>query len=315
MATTENMQQDQEDFAAAFNGEDPVQQSVSEDEEFGTGEPVETGPQESSEAESGAEGETGEVTEGEAPAIVIAVEPAAESNDGSQEEPTDPKDIQRQKSWEGRLKAREAELKAREDALKAAEPSEPGETPAQEASEPAVTEAVEEAVAAVESGQMTFDQAMSALANDFGEDFTKMLSVLIESKAAEIAGRTADDRFGKVKGELDGLVGELVNDKAKNHYESIADSHPDFMDVAASPEFRAYVEGLDETQQANAMRVIESGSARQIVKLLSDYKNTLNKVDAPDPAMDAAEGVRSKGIKIPEKPAKSEDYADAWDQF
>ena len=247
-----------------------------------------------------------------APAIVIAVEPTATENDGATDEPTDPKDIQRQKSWEGRLKAREAELKAREDALKS--PSEPGETQAQESTEPAVTEAVEEAAAAVESGQMTVDQAMAALANDFGDDFTKMLGVLIETKASEIAGKTADERMGQVKGEMDGLVNELVQDKAKSHYESISDAHPDFMDVAASPEFRSYVEGLDETQQAQAMKVIESGSARQIVKLLGDYKSTLNKVDQ-EPAMDAAEGVRSKGMKIPEKPAQSDDYAEAWSQF
>jgi len=303
MATTENMQQDQEDFASAFNAEAPAEQEQTEDEVFGTQDEAPSGPDAAEMVP--AEEET-------APAIVIAVEPTATENDGATNEPTDPKDIQRQKSWEGRLKAREAELKAREDALKS--PSEPGETQAQESTEPAVTEAVEEAAAAVESGQMTVDQAMAALANDFGDDFTKMLGVLIETKASEIAGKTADERMGQVKGEMDGLVNELVQDKAKSHYESISDAHPDFMDVAASPEFRSYVEGLDETQQAKAMKVIESGSARQIVKLLGDYKSTLNKVDQ-EPAMDAAEGVRSKGMKIPEKPAQSDDYAEAWSQF
>jgi len=312
MATPESVQQDQEDFAAAFAGDEPQKQEMSEDETFGLTEE----PAEEQVEEPAADAEAGTEVEGDmgAPAVVVAIEPVAE-----EEGPTDPKEIQRQKSWEGRLKAREAELKAREDALKQspAEMSEPGETPAKEAAEPGVTEAVEEAVAAVESGELTIDQAMKTLANDFGEDFTKMLGVLIESKAAEIAGKAADERFGKVKGEMDGLVNEIVSDKAKSHYESIADAHPDFMDVAASPEFKGWVDGLDETQKAQAMQTIENGSARQIVKLLNGYKQANTKVDPPaeDPAMDAAEGVRSKGLKIPEKPAQSDDYAAAWDNF
>jgi hypothetical protein len=99
--------------------------------------------------------------------------------------------------------------------------------------------------------------------------------------------------------------------------ESIADAHPDFMDVAGSPEFKAYIDGMDDMQKPKAMQVIENGSARQIVKLLDTYKSTQKKVDPPqeDPAMDAAEGVRSKGMKIPEKPAVSDDFAEAFNQF
>ncbi len=315
MATQETVQQDQEDFAAAFAGDDPQTTEMSEDETFGLTEE----PAEEQVEEPAADAEAGTEPEGDmgAPAVVVAIEPVAE-----EEGPTDPKEIQRQKSWEGRLKAREAELKAREDALKHTESPaemavEPGEPAAQEAAEPGVTEAVEEAVAAVASGDLTVDQAMKTLANDFGDDFTKMLGVLIESKAAEIAGKTADERMGKVSGQVDGLINEIVSDKAKSHYESISDVHPDFMDIAASPEFKGYIDGMDETQQAKAAQVIQSGSARQIVKLLSDYKGSMKKVDPPaeDPAMDAAEGVRSKGLKIPEKPTQSNDYADAWDSF
>jgi len=312
MATSENMQQDQDDFAAAFNGEEPQSNVQTEDEVFGLGE-QESEPQEAEEGESATAGESGE---DEAPAVVIAIEPGAEDNEGAEDMPTDPKEIQRQKSWEGRLKAREADLKAREDALKTPDPREPEETPAQDAAEPAVTEAVEEAVAAVESGEMTVDQAMKTLANDFGDDFTKMLGFLIESKASEIAGKAADDRMSVVKRDVDGIVNEIVDDKARSHFEIISDAHPDFMDVAESPEFKGYVDSLDETQQAKAQKIIESGSARQIVRLLSDYKASGNKVDpVEDPAMDAAEGVRSKGLKIPEKPAQSEDYEAAWSQF
>ena len=183
------------------------------------------------------------------------------------------------------------------------------------AAEPA--EAIEEAVAKVESGELTFDQAMKTLSNDFGDDFTKMLGVLIEAKASEIAGKTADERVSKVSQQMDGLVGELVDDKARAHFESISDAHPDFMDVAGSPEFKEFVAAMDETQRAAAEQTIATGSARSINKLLSAYKSAGAKPEPmDDESMDAAEGVRSSGgLKIPNKPEASEDYEAAWSQF
>jgi hypothetical protein len=307
------------DFTDAFNGDEPAAETQTEDQVFGLEDDVteesQAMPEEQGEAETGSEGSAGDDAEGGAPSVVIAADPAAE-----EDMPTDPKELQRMKSWEGRLKAREAELKAREEATGKAstnEVTEPGETQAQDAAEPGVTEAVEDAVEAVQSGEMSIEQALSGLTDTFGDEFTKMLGVLIEKKASEIAGRTADDRFGKVKGEIDGLANEIVADKASSHMESIADAHPDFMDVAGSPEFKAYIDGMDDMQKPKAMQVIENGSARQIVKLLDTYKSTQKKVDPPqeDPAMDAAEGVRSKGMKIPEKPAVSDDFAEAFNQF
>ena len=329
MATTpENSAQDQEDFASAFNGADPVKSEPTEDEAFGLG------PEEQ-EADGGA----GEATEpaqevadesaaeapqdgagDDAPSVVIAVEPGADMNDNA--EPTDPKDIQRAKSWEGRLKAREAELKAREDALAGGHQNEEvGESMAQEQAEPAVTEALEDAVEKVQSGECTADQAMANLAGDFGDDFVKMLSVLIDSKASEIAGRTADEKFGQVNQKIDGIVGEIIDDKARVHYESISDTHPDFMDIAESPEFKEYIDGMDETQKEAALKTIDSGSSRAIVKLLGDFKASNQTDESPadnaqEEALSAAEGVRSSGgLKIPEKPKASEDYEDAWAQF
>lgn len=321
MATSpEENQQDQDEFAAAFAGADPVKTEMSEDEAFGPG-PIEEEPEmiEAEDDESGVDmgesagaGAAGDDVAGAEPSITIAVEPGAEDNANT--EPVDPKDLQRQKSWEGRLKAREAELAAREKALgvHAGE----GETMAEDAAEPASTEAMEEAVAKVESGELTFDQAMATLSNDFGEDFTKMLGVLIEAKAGEIAGKTADERVSKVSQQMDGLVGELVDDKARMHFESISDAHEDFMDIAASPEFKEYISAMDETQRAAAEQTIESGSARNIIKLLSNFKAAGAKAEpVDDESMDAAEGVRSSGLKIPNKPAASEDYEAAWNSF
>ena len=316
MATPASQQQDQADFEDAFNSDHPGQSDAQESAEDPQEEAQESQAQENAEEPT----DGGSATQ-EAPALVIAVDPAAQSNDDST--PTDPKDIQRAKSWEGRLKAKEAELKAREDALKSKGTDESAEDPKEEATESPAVEAIEEASEKVQSGEMTVDQAMASLSNDFGEDFTKMLAVLIDGKATEIATKMADERVGKVHGDISDLTKEIIDDKARTHFQTIADAHPDFMDVASSPEFRAYVEAMPGDQKQKAIEVIQSGRASQINALLDAFKKSnksdpepQEQQDAPDQsAMDAAEGVRSKGMQIPDKPAKSDDYAEAWNQF
>lgn len=318
MATPEQMQQDNDEYNATFNGPEPVRQEPTEDEAFGLG-PEEETPSEEDQLVN------------EDPA---ATEPAESTADGStdggavtmtedQGDPIDPKDEQRQKSWEGRLKAREEALKAREDALAAKEsPKEAaeGESPAEEAAEGPAVEKIEEVADQVESGEMTADEAMKTLAADFGEDFTRMLGVLIDARASEIAGKAADERVGSVNQTIDGLIKEIVNDKQMTHAESISDAHPDFIEVAESPEFREYIDSLDEAEKAKAVATIDHGNSRAIIKLLNAFKESNKKEEptedpAEDPAMDAAEGVRSSGLKIPDHPTQSDDYEEAWKNF
>lgn len=329
--------QEQDDFAEAF-GEDVQRSEMSEDEAFGLAPEADTETPDESEAEMAEEpvaeesaaepaiaesapndpapAETGE--SGPAEETSVVVEPGAA--DAGDVEVMSPEDIQREKSWMGRLKAKEAELKAREEALKGAAPIE-----AEESAEAPAAEAMENAMEKVESGELTFEQAMQTLETDFGPDFPKMLSVI----AKHIGSQVSDERVGSVRGELDEVVNELRNDKEKSHYETISEAHPDFMDVGASPEFKAYVEGLPGSEQERAMQVINGGTAKQINKLLSDYKAKgqvtteadLEKPAAPaaapvdESALDAAEGVRSAGLKIPEKPTQADDYEAAWNEF
>lgn len=360
--TPTQAQSDRDEFAASFLSDDPVKTVQTEDEAFGiTPESAETntvGAAEPAVAEaseqgvatedkpvempgvdaaaSGSEGAAGNDDADTAPAVAIVVEPVVEGDAPANDEPAmSEKDVQREKSWEGRLKAREAELKAREEALvareaaPAAEAGEPTETAGQDAAEPVATEAIEAAAEKVESGELTAEQAVATLSQDFGEDFTKMLGVLIDARASEIAGRTADEKVAGVSKSLDGLVGELVETRAQDHYESISDAHEDFLEIGQSPEFKAYIDAMPEDDKAKAEHTIANGSARQIVKLLNAYKASLAKPEPeaepeakpaePDPAqesaMDAAEGVRSSGLKLPEKPEMSQNYEEAWEKF
>lgn len=307
---------DEQAYAAAFDEDMTPVAEPSKDEAFGLTPPAEDAP---------AASDAG--TEGEPPAVAMIIaedepEPAAEQagepmpEPASEDEgPTDPKEIQRQKSWEGRLRAREEELARREAALRSQAQSTEGlEDAAEKLEDSGETEkakAVEEAADAIESGDMTAEQAMKVLADDFGPEFVRMIEAIAASKA-EAAGRTIAERAtGELGKSVQSIIDNIVDDRERRHFEAIADAHPDFAEISENPEFAEFAKSYQDGE-----RIASEGSAREINKMLSDFKKSRQQEPRkPDPAVEAAEGVRSSGLRLPEAPSQADGYEDAWKEF
>lgn len=213
------------------------------------------------------------------------------------------KERQRLRSWEGRLRAREAELNA-----KASSGADDGAADA--------TQAVQEVAEAVESNQ-PLDAVLARLSEDFGQDFVDALRTVIDARASDIADQVAGQKVGEVAGTVDKIISGLTDERARAHFEAIADAHPDFMEVNDSKEFQGWIESLgDGAEEARA--IVEGGSARQINKLLSDFKAASKQGDESvdeDAAMAAAQSVTGRaGIRLPSKPSASDDYEAAWNE-
>ena len=354
----EDVQAAESEYQDAFNEPEIAPSDVSDDEAFGLNVPDETPADETvtidtddtmkTQAEGAMEAAEGEgnqpPAEGEQPAPegdgqeVMAAEEAvteeapAEQESMSDDEPTDPKEIQRKKSWEGRLRKREEELAALAAELEAkkAAPAAPAEPmivdDATDSSREKAVEAVEDAIEAVEDGEMTPEQAMKTLSEDFGPEFAKMLKVLMK---AEVSSEVS-----KVAGDVDSLIEAIKDDKARSHFEAIADKHPDFHELGASDEMKAYLDGMSDEDRQAAMQVVEGGSTRQVIKFLDKFKewqaanqpapaaeteaeqpSMEDSAQQDDAAMDAAEGVRSTGLRLPTQPGRSDDYESAWNSF
>jgi hypothetical protein len=351
MATAKNQAQiDDDEYSKAFMEEQAGPAQMTDDEAFsgmGMGMDDESGTP-SAEADSAVvviegdgapEGEAmqeDEAMAGMQEGMDSMVAPAADED----EEPTDPKEIQQKKSWEGRLKAREENLRMREEALagadmtgaaKSAESGEVGDAPAEAMDQ--AGDAVVDMAAAVSAGEMTAEQAMKTLEEDFGPEFVQMLSVLVNDKAA----KAMDTRVGEVRKTVDELISDLVNDKARTHFETVAEAHPDFAEINGSEALTAYLAELPEADRTAAEQVAESGNARQIVKMLDAFKAwakeqlKAKKAASGDDmdmdmdmdmgggidesAADAAEGVRSTGLALPGAPDKDDSYEAAWSKF
>ena len=324
----DDMTQDERDFAAAFD------EDMAPPQEAGSPADAEAGLV--AEGGQNAGGDTGAgpvvVESGEAamqPAAEPSAEPAPEQTEGAAPadggQPDIEKEVQRLKSWEGRLKAMEAKLKG----SASPEAGESGEQAAADALEqvsdqtenPQLEEAAEVMAEAVESGEMTASQAMKQLAEDFGEDFVRMIEAVATAKAREAGEKVIGEKVGELSKTVDQIIEDLVDGKAKSHFKAIADKHPDFNDVGQSPEFKSYIDGLPESERAEAQRVASGGAAEEVIKLLDGYKASTRKAPSQedtstDEAMDAAEGVRSSGLVLPEAPEPaSDDYAGAWEKF
>lgn len=326
----EEMTQDEQDYASAFDedmqpsevgGMDPEASGSAPGESGGgDGADVAVAAATTPEGEAGADGNAGEQSAGEAD-IAAAAEPAPPAIDPE-------KEAQRLRSWEGRLKAMEREL-----AAKAAAAGKPVEEVASEAIEdvseetpnPELGMAADEVAEKVESGEMSVEDAMTQLADDFGPDFVKMIEMIASSKAREAGEKAAGEKFGELNKTVDEIIGDIVDGKAKAHFTAIASAHPDFNDIGKSAEFSSFLEALPPEQKVEAERIRQGGSAEEIIELLTFYKSASKGTGAPqadtqpepeDPALDAAEGVRSSGMSLPEEPkVADDDFAGAWEQF
>lgn len=348
MATAASMKNEDDQFSEAFNekaADKPVQ---SEDEAFGI-------TPEAQADESGSE--AGDI--GNEPTQTIVKEEAeksVEATGGSQDttgvpqEPADTqpavdiaKETQRLRSWEGRLKAMQKQLDAAAPA-EADEAGQPNEDPAdgpaavaaeaietagEQSNDPAKEQETEAIAEKVESGEMTAEAAMKQLAEDFGEDFVKMIEVIATAKAKEAGTAAATEQVANLGRTVDEIIDDIVDAKAKAHFKSITAKHPDFAELAVDAQFQSYVDGLEDEAKQDAVRVVTGGNADEICALLDGYKATLASPEevkevesvkaeikedpALDQSMDDAEGVRSSGMRLPEAPmGAADDYEAAW---
>jgi hypothetical protein len=306
------------DYADEFGQPDKQRTEQSEDQAFGLDEPAAEAaadaPADAAPVDAPAEAaEAGVDAASDAP---HGEQPTGGAEEGGEAAAAPVDQEQRLKSWEGRLKARQAELDAREAAMgttnvDAEETSEPADAAGDA---PAELDAGADANAGEDAG-VDADPA-SVLAEDFGQDFVAQITKLIKSITQE--------SVGGVSATVDQVIQDLQNERLQNHFSAIAGTHGDFMEVVESPEFEAWKAAQPDQERLQA--VIASGSARQIIDMLTSFKAgkqepaSAEAEAAPeaDPfhedALDAAEGVRSSGLTLPTEPTASDDFAKAWNE-
>lgn len=227
------------------------------------------------------------------------------------------KEIQRKRTFEGRMRKLEDDLKAVASQKKAAAGEvDPGADPTDglDAKSGGDKSSAAEVIEQLQDGSISADEATKQLTEDFGEEFVKMIAALVDKKATEIAGKTVADGFRKVSDEVKEINSQIADKEERRHFEAITDAFPDFYAQVKSPEFSAFVQaGDDKVQQA-----AKAGSAKDVIALMKKFTaasvKTVAAPEVEDPALSAAAGVRSGAMRLPETPGSShkDDFEGAW---
>lgn len=193
-----------------------------------------------------------------------------------------PEDIQREKSWEGRLKKREEELAAREAELgksgeEAGERPEPGE-------------------------------ALAKLSEQFGPEFADLIVQVIKEQSA---GHEGSEDIEALREEVGSVISDL---KFAQHKRDILAAKADAYDIGETTEFKEWCASQDDAEEC--ARIVANGTAVEVINLLTRYEEYLNKdKDAGGEAEEAATAVRgSSPISLPNRPVAGDEdeYQAAW---
>lgn len=162
---------------------------------------------------------------------------------------------QRMNSWEGRLSASEKKNQELINALNAQLKEKAGkilDTPVKEE----VSDITDEDNKLIE----TFQKEM-------GEEFTKPVSLLIRKAIAENT-KALETKLRAAEAKLEAYDKDYVT----RHYDQILEAHPDVEKYAKSGELNEWAKTLPYEQASQVIDVLAHGNARQVVKLLDDYK-------------------------------------------
>ena len=274
---------------------------------------------EGSEVDKEGELPTEPVEQGDAPvAAAEAVKAEAlPADDEDDEAGMSAKELNRKRTYEGRMRKMEENLQALADQKKKpAGEADPGADPTANMDDPedATKSKAADVIEQLQEGSISADEATKQLTEDFGEDFVKMIAALVDKKATEIAGKTVADGVQKVSEEVKQINSSIADKEERKHFETITDAVPEFYDQVKSPAFSAFVEaGDDKIKQA-----AKNGNAKDVIALMKKFAAaTAKPVAAPeveDPALSAATGVRSGAMRLPETPsnASKDDFEGAW---
>lgn len=190
------------------------------------------------------------------------------------------KEVQKTKSWEGRISAAN---KAREEAEKKLKEKE-APTPAKEAILP--------------------DGDADKILAEFGEEYPTLVEP-IKALASKIAGQIIADKLSKFEPAiakvetLQKTIAESDNDK---HFSAIREKHADYETIFNSGKLVDWVSKQPEILQPRYHEIIEHGNAKEVIGLFDAYKRGSNPTE-PKPEPSAQPKPSEKARKLMAVPA------------
>lgn len=126
------------------------------------------------------------------------------------------------------------------------------------------------------------DAALLAELEESSPVLAKAIKAAMKRERANIEQVLAD-KYGKsieeVKEQLQPLKKSADESSVERHNSAITTAHPDAFTVVETKEFSSWVNSQSGVVKSAYQRVLEKGTATEVIELLGDYKKTLKKAD------------------------------------
>lgn len=236
----------------------------------------------------------------------------AEESDPDGEEPdgeTDykalyEKEVQRNKSWEGRIRAANQRAEEAERAAAAAREKKVAEEPLDKAPAPAD------------------DPELESFFDNYPE-LKAPFNKLVDIRGEQIARKIVHEEIQKLTPELTEIKSKVQSVTAHDHFARIAAVHPDYQQVAASPDLISFIEEQPAFVRDRYQEIADKGSTEDVIELLTVYKQSRAQSAKGEPPAKqkqskaakaaALEAVPSSKAHLPKGGPDKDDFDAGWE--
>lgn len=199
--------------------------------------------------------------------------------DDEAEQPTNDKDAQRLKSWEGRLKADEARLKREREAL---------ESKQKEGKQPEGNESEDEQD--TDNGPDEFEEEFPEVADYLKKHIQPLREQLSQSQLKQ------------------------QQEAAEAHINRITASHPDALKVAESEDFKSWIDDQPYKKAKDYVHVQQNGTPEQVIAMLDDFKKHKSESTKSAPTKQPSSVVKTRRTAKPKGRVSKNDFDGAWEE-
>lgn len=213
-------------------------------------------------------------------------------------------ELQRTKSWDGRLSAKDREVAALRDELARTKQ--------------------EQAAAKAEGADDADDASVTAFLEEFPELATP-IQKMIERVTKRHGQAVADDMIAKVDRRIAPLAETMQETTVEKHLSTIRAAHSDFEAIVKGDDLQTWITEQPKYMQPSLREVYERGYAEDVVDMLTQYKTARNigavdagpdgqVVEQKDTARRPSAAVRSRHTAPPVNRAKvaADDFDGGW---
>jgi len=210
------------------------------------------------------------------------------------------KEKQRNSSWEGRIRA--ANRRAEEAEAKLNKKSETADKGSNDS--------------------LPNDDEDNSILSEFIEEFPS-LEKPIKLLATQIARKIVEEEVGSIRPTIDSVKDTIQSQTMREHVGKIETAHPDWKQIRDSGSLITWIEKQPKFVQPGLTKVVEEGSAEEIIELFDTYKRSTGQKRTVNTGTKTAQQKAreleavphsSKGPPADKKIVDKNDYDSAWDE-